>query len=95
MDTTSRLNIYTAFENMENIHENDFNKLISYICGNLVCHSLNRIFWNEKYEEAMNFYRVIKWRKSKGLKPHARRGEKDSDEKLTFFFLGELCSARV
>ena len=65
MDTTSRLNIYTAFENMENIHENDFNKLISYICGNLVCHSLNRIFWNEKYEEAMNLYVLLSGEKVK------------------------------
>ena len=95
MDTTSCLNVYTTFENMENIHENDFNKLINYICGNLVCRSPNRIFWKEKDEEAMNLYRVIKWRKSKGLKPHARRGGKDSDGKLTFFFLDELCSARV
>ena len=34
-----RLAVYTAFENLENIHENDFNKLINYICGNLVSRS--------------------------------------------------------
>ena len=82
-----RIAVYTAFENLENIPENDFNKLINYICGNLVSRSPNRIFWNEKYDKAMNLYRVIviRWRKKKGLKPHPRRGEKVSDEKLTIF----------
>ena len=41
-----RIAVYTAFENLENIPENDFNKLINYICGNLVSRSPNRIFWN-------------------------------------------------
>lgn len=53
---SEQLATYTAFENLENIHENDFNKLINYICGNLVCRYPNRIFWNEKYEEAMHLY---------------------------------------
>lgn len=53
---SEQLATYTAFENLENIHENDFNKLRNYICGNLVCRSPNRIFWNEKYEEAMDLY---------------------------------------
>lgn len=83
---SEQLATYTAFENLENIHENDFNKLINYICGNLVCRYPNRIFWNEKYEEAMDLYWVLKWRKSKGLQPYARRGEKVSDGKLIFFF---------
>ena len=78
---------YNSFENLENIHENDFNKLINYICGNLTCRSPNRIFWNEKYDEAMNLYRVIQWRKKRGLKPQASQGEKVSDDgKLTYSF---------
>ena len=86
----SRLTVYEAFENYEFIYEKDPEKLTNYICGNLTSWSPNCAYWQEQYQLATDLFNVVQWRKSKGYKPFAKKGEKICDGKLTFFLENEF-----
>ena len=81
----SHLNVYESFENYENVHKQDLEKLRNYICRNLTSWSPNQDYWQGQYQLTADLFNIIQWRKSKGFKPFAKKGEKICDGKLTFF----------
>ena len=78
----SGLDVYESFKNYENVYEKDLETLRNYICGKLTSWSPNREYWQGQYQLTADLFNVIQWRKSKGFKPFAKKGEKICDGKL-------------
>ena len=78
----SGLDIYESFKNYENVYEKDVETLRNYICGKLTSCSPNREYWQGQYQLTADLFNVIQWRKSKGFKHFAKKGEKICDGKL-------------
>ena len=77
----SGLDVYESFKNYENVYEKDLETLRNYICGKLTSSSPNREYCQGQYQLTADL-NVIQWRKSKGFKHFAKKGEKICDGKL-------------
>ena len=67
--------IHEKFEQGEYISHCHLKQLVNYVCGNLHSWTPNRAYWEEQYNYCNKLNIVINWRKSKGLTPHAKKGE--------------------
>ena len=78
---------FKRFENLEYIHEYDFDNLINYICGHLNEDYLpNRGYFYAHYNYTNKLCIVARWKKRHGLQPIACKGEAICDDKLVNFF---------
>ena len=67
--------IHEMFEDFAYIHDFYVDELVNYICGNLHAWTPNKRYWEEQYNYCIKLKIVINWRKKKGLRPIAKKGQ--------------------
>ena len=66
INTTDGWIIFKDFENKKFIHEDQFDTLVKYICGNIISdYSPNRSYFEEMYNYFSKLCIVARWRKKK------------------------------
>ena len=80
------LSLHESFQNGEYIEEKDIKKVLNYITGNLISCSPNRSYWHTQYNYATKVYHVCRWRKKRGFRPIAKKGENICNDELVNIF---------
>ena len=79
--------MYESFENGDYIEEKNISLVTNYISGNLISWSPNCSYYNRQYNCATKLYHVCKWRKERGFRPIAKKGESICNSELAIFLL--------
>ena len=79
--------INDMFDEGKYINEFYVDELVNYICGNLNSWTPNRWYWERQYNYCNKLRITIRWRKSRGLPPKAKKGEMicRNNELINFF----------
>ena len=82
----SELSFDKSFQNGKYIEEKDMKKVLNYIASNLISWSPNRSYWYMQYNYAKKLYHVWQWRKKRGFRPIAKKGENICNDELVNIF---------
>ena len=78
------LDVFKKYENYESLDKNELKILRRYACSQFNSWTLNYDFYQSVYDECNNLNFVIMWRKARGLRANAIRGEKVENNAIAF-----------